>query len=445
MPLSYMVRDMKRDLSRRSFLQQSAALSTAAWSIPRRAGSSLERLNLAIVGVAGRGAANLQAVSNQNIVALCDVDRNHLSAARERHPQADSYQDYRKLLERSDLDAVVISTPDHTHAVITAHAMKAGLDVYCEKPLTHSIWEARQLTALARQGARVTQMGTQVHAGANYRRVVEKIQSGLLGEIRECHVWVGKSWFADSKPEGKHQVPTHLNWDLWLGPVPSHPYHPKFHPANWRSYWPFGGGTLADMGCHYMDLPFWALDLRFPHKVSAQGPAVHAFGAPQWQIVTYEFAKRPKKGAPGEKASASWGPTKLIWYHGGKRPPQFSTQQLPSWGDGVLFVGTEGMLLSNYSQHVLLPEEKFRDVATPEPWIPSSIGHHKEWIEACKTRSATTCNFDYAGPLTETALLGNIAFRLGQSLDWEAEPMKVRSIDEAANLVRGPYRTGWAL
>lgn len=410
--------------TRRRFLQTTAAAFTSGMV---RAQAPSERLRVGVIGVAGQGSYNLGNAANAaDIAALCDVDEKRAGTARERFPQAKFYTDFRQLIEQKGLDAVVIATPDHTHAPAAAAALKAGLHVYCEKPLTHTVHEARVITELAAKHKRVTQMGTQIHAGANYRRVVELIQGGAIGTVKDVHVWCGKSWGGGDRPKETPPVPAGLHYDLWLGPAKERPYHPAYIPFNWRKWWDFGGGTLADMACHHMDLPFWALKLRHPTKVSAEGPPPHAETASVWTIVKYEF--------PG---------VQLTWYDGGKRPAQLDG--LPKWGDGCLFIGDKGMLLADYGNHRLLPEKQFEGFTPPKPTIPNSIGHHKEWVEACKTGGTTTCNFDYSGALTESVLLGNVAYRLGKPITWDAANLKAVGEPEAERFLRKEYRSGWSL
>src|SRR3989442_4046644 len=254
---------MNAVMNRRKSLQQSA-LGAAGIGLagPHLASgrtlSASDKLNLGVIGVAGRGGDDLQEVSSQNIVALCDVDDNHLRAAAQKYPQAKTYNDFRQLIDQKDIDAIVIGTPDHTHAVAAVAAIQSGRHVYCEKPLTRTISEARFVTELARKHKRVTQIGTQIHAGNNYRRVVELVQSGAIGPVREVHVWVAASYGGKDLPKENPPVPAGLHYDLWLGPVEYHPYNPAWVPFNWRSWWAFGGGSLADFGCHFMDLPHWA-------------------------------------------------------------------------------------------------------------------------------------------------------------------------------------------
>jgi predicted dehydrogenase len=394
--------------------------------------SANDKLNLGIIGVANRGGDNLAGVSGQNIVALCDIDDNYLARRRSEFPQAKTYNDFRKLIEHKGLDAVVVSTPDHVHAPAAAMALEAGLHVYCEKPLAHTVYEARVLAGLAKKHHRATQMGTQIHAGSNYRRVVELIRAGAIGKVSEVHVWVGRVWSGGPRQATPPPVPANIHWDLWLGPIPERPYDPAYLPANWRGFWAFGSGTLGDMGCHHMDLPHWALDLRAPQTVSAEGPPVDPEITPAWLIVHLDYPAR------GEQP-----PVRLNWYHGEKRPAAFAEGKLPEWGDGTLFVGEKGMLLADYDRRVLLPEKDFAGYMPPAPTIPDSIGHYEEWFAAIRTGSPTTCNFDYSGALSEAVLLGNVAYRTGQSLNWDAANLKATNCPEADRFLRPHFRRGW--
>jgi predicted dehydrogenase len=440
---------MSKRLTRRRFLQTSAALGAAGFWSGRLSGddkkdSPNERLHVGIIGVTNQGEYNTNQVvqAGAAVVALCDVDERRVGKARERFPHATFHVDWRKLLDQKGLDAVVIATPDHIHAPATVAALKAGLHVYCEKPLTHTVHEARVVAETAAKQKRVTQMGTQIHAGSNYRRVVELIQAGAIGPVREVHAWCARSYGGRKRPAESEPVPPGLHWDLWLGPAPERPFYhgPNkdgngiYHPFNWRGWWDFGGGTLADMACHYLDLPFWALNLRHPTKVAAEGPPPDPESAAVWLIVRYEF---PARG--------DLPPVKLTWYDGGKRPPAFAEGKLPQWGDGVLFVGDKGMLLADYTKHRLLPEKQFEGFQPPRPSIPESIGHHREWVEACKGNGTTSCSFDYAGALTETVLLGNVAYRLGQPLDWDAQALRARNAPDADRFLRKEYRKPWTL
>jgi hypothetical protein len=374
-------------------------------------------------------------VEGENIVAVCDIDDLLLGRASEVFSAAKTYVDFRKLLEEQrDLDAVVISTADHTHIPAAVMAMRLGKHVYCEKPLSHFVSEARLAAKVAAETKVATQMGTQIHATNNYRRVVELVRSGAIGPISECHVWCGKVWAGGNRPKETPPTPSNLHWDLWLGAAPARPYHPTYQPKNWRRWWDFGSGTLGDMACHLMDLPFWALDLRHPTSVESEGPAVNPETTPSWMVIKYEFPS-------GSEAP----PIKVTWYDGEKRPPQLAEAKLPSWGQGVLFVGKKGMLMADYSRRRLFPKDDFRDYTPPEPSIPDSIGHHAEWITACKTGSPTTCNFDYSGALTESVLLGNVAYRLGQKIEWDAARLKATNCPNADAYLQREYRKGWSV
>jgi hypothetical protein len=395
-------------------------------------------LNIGIIGAGGRGASNAGDVSSENIVALCDVNERNLAETHKRFPRARTYVDFRKLLDESkDLDAVVVSTAEHTHAFATLPAIQLGKHVYCEKPLTHCIWEARHVAEAAAKAKVATQMGTQIHATDNYRRVVELVQSNAIGPIRECHVWNDRDWGGGDRPKDSQPVPNYLHWDLWLGPAPYRPYHEDYYPGiKWYKWWDFGNGTLSDMGSHLIDLAFWALKLRHPLTAQAKGPPVHPETTPTWIIVTWQF---PARG--------DMPPVKLTWRHGGKHVDLLKKYGLPTkdWGSGQLFIGEKGMILSNYDHRLLFPEKQFAGFQPPKPTIPSSPGHHREWIQACKTGSPTLCNFTYSGALVESNLLGLAAYRLGRKLEWDPVNLKATNCPEADRLIRKKYRQGWSL
>ena len=443
---------MRIDPGRRGFLRGAVAggiglgLGFAPSARAARRLSANERLNLGVVGVARRGGANLQGVAGENIVALCDVDDALLAPAAKRFPNAATYRDFRRLLDRTDLDAIVCSTPDHTHAVVATMALRSGRHVYCEKPLTRTVSECRIVREAARKAGLATQMGTQIHAGANYRRVVELVQSGAIGTVAEVHVWSAAKYGNVERPADTPPVPAGLDYDLWLGPVEARPYHPAYLPGAWRNWWAFGGGALGDFGCHYMDLPHWALGLRACASVEVvDGPPVHAESVPPWLVVRYTY---PARG--GQPA------VNLTWYHGGRQPEllasvlpeaerKVDSEKKPLWNSGVLFVGAQGMLLANYTRHVLLPQDRFAGFAPPAPSIPDSIGHHEEWILACKTGTPTTCNFDYSGALTEAVLLGNVAHRAGGRLEWSDRDLRAPNCPQADAFVQHRYREGWRI
>jgi len=440
--------------TRRRFLKTAAATGGLAFSAPAilRGKNLNEKLNIAIIGCGGRGGSNMSGVSSENIVALCDVNENHLNAAGEEHPAARRTTDFRRLYDHAkEFDAVVVSTCEHTHAFATLPALQLDKHVYCEKPLTHNVWEARVIREAAAKTKVATQMGTQIHAGDNYRRVVELIQSGAIGQVSECHVWVGRAWgwqasqeesnqhgdiiFVQDRPSKKEPVPAGLDWDLWLGPAPARPFHNVYFPGpKWYRWWDFGNGTMSDLGSHRVDLPFWALQLDYPRTIEASGPPVNSEIAPASMQVKYTYGARE-----------TLSPVDLTWYQGVNKPAILQEGGIPPWDSGALFVGDKGMLLSDYGKHVLLPEDQFQDFQRPEPFIPKSLGHYAEWIHACKTGEPTTCNFEYAGWLTEANHLGNVAYRVGEKLEWDPVELKATNAPEAEPLIRREYRKGWRL
>ncbi len=431
----------RHSIGRRDFLKKSAlagstaALSAGVFSEVRGAASKSpnEKLNIGCVGVANRAAANIDGLKSEAIVALCDVDENYLDRVHQQFPDARLYSDYREMIDKEagTLDALVVSTPDHHHAPATIRGLRAGMNVYCEKPLTHTVQEARLIAETAREHNAVTQMGTQIHAEENYHRVVEMIQSGVIGDISEVHVWVGKGWGGGERPETGETPPPSLKWDLWIGPAPERPFSPgRYHPANWRRWWDFGGGTIGDMACHFMDLPFWALDLRHPTSVAANGPEVHVETCPVGLTVNYEF---PARG--------DLPPVNLTWYDGERIPREVAGERVP--GNGVMFIGSEGKMFADYGKYRLFPKEKFAAYQPPTPSIPRPEGHHAQFIQACKGLGTTSCNFDYSGALTEAVLLGNVAYRTGEKLAWDAKNLRAPNCPAADDLIRKEYREGW--
>ncbi len=434
---------MRGKISRRDLLRHAGLANVGVWAFRQRAAwpqvsSPNERLNIAGIGVGGRGWENLVACEAENIVALCDVDERWAGRAFERFPAARRFRDFRRMFDQmaTSIDAVVISTPDHTHAIPAAMAMALGKHCYCEKPLTHSVYESRYLTELAASKKVATQLGTQIHAGDNYRRVVELIQSGALGSVGEVHVWFAGGIGGGDRPKDTPPIPPELDWDLWLGPAPFRPYHPAYVPSGWRSWWDFGNGTLGDFGCHYMDVAFWALELSHPTRVEASSPvSPHPETTPPVLTVVYDYPARGDKPA-----------VRLTWYHGAGNRPQVPELKDPqNWPSAVLFVGSKGKLIADYGKHKLLPEEAFADFQRPEPVIPPSIGHHREWLQACRTGEKTTCDFGYSGPLTESVLLGNVAFRTQSPLEWDWKNLRATNCPAADSFIRREYRAGWQL
>ena len=429
----------KSNLKRRDFLKTTTLgatlISGGAWSelAAEETKAVNQKLNIACVGTANQARFSIGNVSRENIVAICDIDSNYLNRAKKDFPKARAYADYRELIESEGdkIDAVTVAIADHNHAPASIRAIRAGKHVYCEKPLTHTVQEARVIAEAAKKHGVATQLGTQIHAGDNYRRVVEVIQSGAIGDVTDIHVWVGKGWGGGDRPAGGQKPPSNLSWDLWLGPAPERPFFPgRYHPAQWRRWWDFGQGTLGDMACHYMDLPFWACKLRHPISCEAEGPSVHPETCPLGLIVRYQFPQR------GDLVA-----TKLTWYDGNMIPKSIKGERVP--GAGVMFIGSDGMMFANYGSYKLFPKEKFKGFKPPKQTIAKSIGHHAEWIKACKDGSPTTCNFDYSGALTESVLLGNVAFRTGKALQWNAKTLKAANCPEADKYISKEYRSGW--
>jgi predicted dehydrogenase len=444
-------------LRRRDFLQKSAAGAALARlaAVPRHvlggAGHTppSEKVNLACIGVGNRGWQLVQGMQHHNIVALCDVDEKYLGKASERYPGARKYNDFRKLLdwEENNVDAVVVATPDHVHVPATVMALKMGKHCYTEKPLGHNVYEVREATRVARRYGLATQLGNTWHSAHIFRSVVELIRGGTIGEVKEVHAWCDNEWEAPprvaagdgsrrgrDRPKETPPVPAYLDWDLWLGPAPYRPYHPCYHPVQWRSWWDFGNGRLGDMGCHLIDLPFTALDLRHPLTVEADGPPAHPESAPPWLISKWTFPAR------GDQP-----PVELTWYDGNKRPELLKEVAPPdsNYPWYVLLVGAEGMLIAGMDTFRLYPEEKFAGLRRPR--LPQGPSHADQWLAACKTGTPAGTHFGYSGPLTETVLLGTVAYRAGQKLEWDAENLRVTNCPEAQRFIRRATRQGWTL
>ena len=441
--------------NRRTFLRTAAAAGAVVLGAPAivRGLNLNDKLNVAVIGSGGRGAGNMAACAGENIVAICDVYQPNLDRAAANHPQARRATDFRRLFDHAkEFDAVVVSTCEHTHAFPTLAALQLKKHVYCEKPLTHNVWEARVIRRAAAEAKVATQMGIQIHAGDNYRRVVELIKTRAIGAVREVHVWVSRAWgrqspedaakykdivSAQERPTEAEPIPAGLDWDQWLGPAPFRPFHSIYFPGpKWYRWWDFGSGTMSDLGSHWNDLPFWALDLDAPVSIEAIGPDPHPEIAPASMTAVYAYPARGDRPA-----------CRLTWYQGTHRPPLLAEGRIPAFGSGVLFVGTEGrMLLSDYGKHVLLPEERFKDFAPPEPWIPPSPGQHQEWLLAIRDGTPTSSPFDpYAGLLTEANHLGNVAFRAGEKILWDSAAMRVTNTRAADRFLARVPREGWSL
>jgi predicted dehydrogenase len=446
----------KNQVTRREFMGSAAAVSAAFTIVPSHVlggpGKTppSEKLNIASVGAGGRASGDIQAVSHENIVALCDVDWRHAGGTFKRFSKAKKYKDFRQMLDKEDknIDAVIVGTPDHIHAVASIAAIKRGKHVYCEKPLTHSVYEARKVAEAAREHKVATQMGNQGQASEATRRISEFIWGGAIGKVHEVHVWTDRPmrgllntyWPQGvDRPTDTPAPPDYVDWDLWLGPAPARPYHPAYAPFKWRGWWDFGTGALGDIGCHSMDPIFRALKLGAPTSVEATSTLVNNETYPVASMVRYEF---PARG--------DLPPVKLTWYDGGMRPRRpDELENGRSIGDnGTLYIGDQGKMLGN----TIIPESKRRDYKPPEPSIPRSPGHHQEWIDACKGGKPAGSNFDWAGPLAEAVLLGNIALRralkekvVRMKLQWDPKAFKITNLPEANEYLHREYRKGWSL
>ena len=429
---------MRKRVTRREMLCRGAGAGVGLWLAAGRlhAGAAVsDKLNIAFIGIGGRGRDNLNALSGQNVVALCDVDDERAGNAYSKFPWAKKYADYRVMLDdmEQQIDAVVVNTPDHTHFHPSLMALEMGKHLYLEKPLAHSVYEVRALTKLAREKKLATQLGAQRHTMDNMRRVVELIQSGAIGTVKECHAWVGGDRGMPAMPTAFPPVPPHLKWDLWLGPAAPRPYSPAYCPYHWRFWWDFGTGETGNWGCHILDIPYWALDLAHPTRVSSSGPSVHPQTTPKSMAVRYEFPSR------GDKP-----PVTLHWYHTKSVPPIVEKLGLPRTGNN-LFIGSEGMLLCDFGKRQLFPQEKFKDFKPPAKFIPDSPGFYNEWIQACKGGEPASCNFDYTGPMTEAVLLGNVAYRAATAFNWDAAALRPSAGGSKVQaLLNATYAKGWA-
>jgi len=429
-------------VTRRTVLKTAVGcVAAGVWSESRgyaKTPSPNERLNIGLIGVGGHGIANLAGVESQNIAALCDVDSRPLGKMSAEFTKARTYRDFRKLLDQQDLDAVVISTPDHTHAVAAAAAMRCGLHVYCEKPLAHSVHELRVLAKLAKETGVVTQMGNQDHASDGVRRAVELVRSGAIGQVRDVHVWTDRPTWPQGidRPPETLPAPDYLDWDLWLGPAPARPYHSIYHSFDWRGFWDFGTGAIGDMGCHLIDPAYWALELGAPRSITPESTPVGQETGPKSAQLTFEFTAR------GNQPDVT-----LTWYDGGRLPPT-ELAEVKRWPpNGTLIVGERAKLfVPNRGRNcVVLPKTVTFDESKINFRLPPTVGHHQEWINACKTDGATSSDFEYGARLTEVCLLGNVALRVGEKIAWDAEKMAVPGHPEADEYLKREYRQGWSL
>lgn len=450
-------KDSRGSANRRNFIKATAFAGAAALGPVHLLGAqdnlTQEKLNIAVVGVGGRGGANLNGCSGENIYALCDINKSTTAKASQRFKDAIVTTDWRTLIDDPKVDAFVVSTADHHHALVSIAAMRAGKHVYCEKPLAHTVREARlmQVEYKKRKGEVATQMGTQIHATGNYRRAVEIVQSGMLGAVTEAHVWCSRGISSVGQSVLPEQpTPEAFDWNVWLGPAANRPYNKSYWSGgnlNWNRRWEFGNGVLGDMGSHLIDLPYWALELERPTSVVSEGPEPDPVACPPWQQVTWEHPVR-EGGGPHHAAC------KVVWYHGNEgmkrrteylQPKVGGDTNLGKWGIGVAFIGDRGILVADYGKMVLSPSADFADVPRPKATIEPSLGHYKEWIHAAKTGGESLCNFEYSGALIEHNLLGNVAHRAGKKLQWDAEAMEFTNAKSANALLTKSYRDSWSI
>ncbi|MBT3244571.1 MAG: Gfo/Idh/MocA family oxidoreductase [Bacteroidetes bacterium] len=449
---------MKKTVSRRDFLTKTGVATAGVMVVPRHVlggkgfTAPSDKLNIAAIGSGGMGGGNIGRVTSENIVALCDVDFARAAGTFKKFPKAKQYKDFRKMLDKEkSIDAVIVATPDHTHAVAAMAAIKRGQHVYVQKPMTHDVFEARKLTEAAREYNIASQMGNQGRSGEGTRRLAEWIWAGAIGDVKEVHSWTNRPVWPQGidRPSDTVPVPDTLDWDLWLGTAPERPYNPTYLPFNWRAWYDFGAGALGDMGCHVLDPVFNAMKLKYP--IWVQGSRSYDVQQmwkrfennetyPRATMITYKFPAR--EGMP---------PVKLKWYDGGilpEWPAELDGAKIPM-GGGSMFIGEKGVIIcSTYGDDVqMFPEERFLEYKTlPKTLKRIETSHEMNWVEACKGGEPASSNFDYSGPLTEMVLMGNLAIRVpGERLLWDGENMTVTNNEDANKYIRREYRNGWEL
>jgi predicted dehydrogenase len=462
-------------ITRRNFLRATASTVSALTLVPRsvlggpKFVSPNERVNIAIVGAGGQGRTNVRALFNEptaQIIAVCDPNEQsdyspyYFKGMAGRKPVKDEiekhyaqsnpgfrcaeYVDFRKLLEEEKtIDAVLCATPDHLHALVCITAMRLGKHVYCEKPLTHNIWEARLVARVAKETGVATQMGNQGHSGDGIRTTCEWLWDGAIGTVREVHAWSGAGgrWPRQmGRPTETPPVPAGLDWDLWLGTRTNRPYHPSYVPVRWRSYWEFGTGAIGDMGCHNLDPAFWALDLAAPASIEASTPVVDDYSTSPCVLVRYKF-----------EARGTLPPIKVTWYDGGllpERPEELPDEDpLGANNNGILFLGERGVIMCPGwgGPPRILPDEKMDAYKRPAKTLPRSQGHHRDWLLACKGGPPASSNFEYGARITELMLLGNVAVRTRKKIRWDSANMKITNVPEANAFLKDDYRKGWEI
>jgi len=473
----------RKKISRRNFLQNTSLAATGFFIVPRHVlgrgyTAPSDKLNIAGIGAGGKAEVNLPYAYNNgsdNIVALCDVDDRMAVNARKKWPNAPYYRDYRQLFDKEarNIDAVIVTTPDHMHAPIALAAMQLGKHVYCEKPLTHDIYEARILTQAAIKYKVVTQMGNQGSSGDDTRNVETWIQSGVIGNVHTVHVWTNRPAWPQGIPTltGKFDIPKELDWDLWLGTAPMRDFNPGYLPAIWRGWVDFGTGSLGDMGCHFIDVPYRALKLGYPVSVETSVGSVYS-GFFQ-EVINSDSYPPSAKTHIHFPARGEMSPVEMIWYDGGIKPRRpdelLPDQEMGEWDGGIIFEGTKGKLMAGLfgRNATLLPTKLMKDANLPKSKFPfvenGSEGHQQQWVKACKKGYGTYTSSDFAiaGPLTETVLMGNLAVRSYNYIDksakgsqrfpgkkqllWDGENMRVTNFDPANQFVKREYRGGGKL
>ncbi|HEX7447333.1 MAG TPA: Gfo/Idh/MocA family oxidoreductase [Pirellulales bacterium] len=440
---------MPRQSSRRQFLQTTAATGAGFWVAAglraEESKSPNERIRFACVGVGGKGSSDSSDAGNHgDVVAICDVDDNTLNGASQKFGKAKKYNDFRKMFDEmaGSIDAVTVSTPDHCHAVVAAMAMNLGKACFCQKPLTHSIWEARRLAEIAREKKVATQMGNQGTANDSLRKAAAVIRSGVLGTVKEVHIWTNRPIWPQGGPRpAEAAVPAHVHWEEWLGPAPYRPFANGYHPFAWRGWWDFGTGALGDMACHTVNMPYMALELRDPTSVQAETSGHNGDSYPKWSIIKFEFPKTDKRAGLA-----------MTWYDGGKKPSKDLIDGKDPSGSGALVIGDKGKLYApgDYAEN---PLELLGGISEPKVEFVHSPGHFEEWVRAIKGGESAMSNFaDYSGGLTETILLGNLAVWAapeagspGKKIEWDAQKLEATNAPEVAAIVRPKYRDGYTV
>ncbi len=444
---------MSSKVPRRTFIGEMAAAGTAFHIFPRHLvggpgyQAPSDTLNVACIGVGGMGANDVRGMSEENIYALCDVDDERAASSYASHPKAKRYKDFRIMLEREgdNIDAVTVSTPDHTHFVAAMMALQMGKHVYCQKPLTRTIWEARQLASAARDSAAATQMGNQGHSWEGTRQIREWVEAGWIGTVREVQYWTNRPIWpqAIERPLETYHVPEHLDWDLWLGPAPERPYHPAYAPFSWRGWWDFGTGALGDIACHAMDAAFWALELRYPTRIEPESTTLYEETAPAASRIVYRFPAR------GDHPALN-----VVWRDGNLTPPRpvdlADGEQWPPGDSGQLWVGDRGTLVAGIygdDPHLVDATRQAELLAhPPEQKYPRTEGVYKEWIAACKSGGRAGSDFaTHAGPLTEMVLLGNLAVRTARVLDIDPQSGQITNTTVPEDYIKPEYRVGWSM